>query len=424
MSTGDPLAVGISDIAVYLPPLQMDINKLVRRRIEEDPSLKRSLMSALEYTCQETIRFPAWWEDCVTMAAQSALNLLKRNVLSLDDLRYLSVGTETTVDLSKPVAAYVEGMLTTAGFPVPEEILTFQVQHACAGGMISLLSVIALLSVNNRPAESGLVICSDVARYEVSSTAEITQGAGSVGMSVCLNPRLLEIDIATAGYSSKDVDDFFRPVGSKTAQVKGSFSLRCYKKAIGQALSDHCMRSGRDPRDALVCADAFAIHSPFKTLPIEAMTELVGQHVGLSAEESRAFLSERDLDASIDPVRQVGNIYSGSMFLGLAVALWKRFQRLGDDIIGREVLLFSYGSGNTAVIVAGKVAVEAPDVIRSWSLDEMLGQAVPATFSQYDQWIERDDGMVTLRDGVIPADRFFLSAIRGDGYRVYDYQRT
>jgi hydroxymethylglutaryl-CoA synthase len=435
MSAAATTAVGIGDIALYLPSLQIDMGALIRRRIEENPLLRMALKRAFEYTQQKKVRFPAWWEDCATMAAQAALRLLTRGTLSLADLRYLAVGTETTVDHSKPVAAYVEGMLQEAGCAVPEGISTFQIQHACAGGMISLLAVLALLALTNRPAESGVVVCSDIARYDAASTAELTQGAGAVAMSACVDPKLLEIDVATAGYSSSDVDDFFRPLGSDTARVKGGYSLKCYKRAVSQALLDHCARAGREPREVLAGTDAFALHSPFMTLPVEAMSELIGRHLGLDDAASRAFLAERDLDAAVAPVGVIGNIYSGALFLGLASVLWKRYRRLGDDIVGRQVLLCSYGSGNTAAVVAGRVAAGAPEVIRSWTLDEELDHAVPASFRQYDRWMGSPDAAPNTADGavpdggavsedeVVPAQRFFLRGIREDGYRLYDYQR-
>lgn len=431
MSAGAATVVGIGDIALYLPSLEIDMSALIRRRIKENPLLRTALKRAFEYTQQKKVRFPAWWEDCVTMAAQAALRLLTRGTLSLADLRYLAVGTETTVDHSKPVSAYVEGMLQEAGCPLPEGISTFQVQHACAGGMISLLAVLALLAATNRPAESGVVVCSDIARYDAASTAEITQGAGAVAMSACTDPQLLEIDVATAGYSSTDVDDFFRPLGSETARVKGGYSLRCYKYAVSQALLDHCRRAGREPGEVLAGADAFALHSPFVTLPVEAMTELISRHLGLDDAASRAFLAERDLEAAVEPVALIGNIYSGALFLGLASVLFRRYQRLGDDIVGRQVLLLSYGSGNTALVVAGRVAAGAPDVIRSWTLDKVLDHSVPATFGQYDRWIGSRDGDggaapgggAAPDGGAVPGDRFFLRGIREDGYRLYDYQR-
>ncbi|TVR07026.1 MAG: hydroxymethylglutaryl-CoA synthase, partial [Spirochaetaceae bacterium] len=214
--------VGISDLTLYVPNPVMELDSLIERRIAEEPKLERRLLRAIETTGQKSMRYPELWQDNATLSAQAAHTLLSRaNRDSVSGLRYLAVGTETSVDHSKPIAAYVEGMLQGAGVPVPEQISTFQVQHACAGGTISMLSVGALLQVSGRSGESGVVICSDIARYDAPSTAEITQGAGAVAMLIETNPALIELDLQTQGYASRDVDDFFRPIGSVTAKVKG-----------------------------------------------------------------------------------------------------------------------------------------------------------------------------------------------------------
>ena len=172
--------VGISDLALHIPQPSYTIDQLVEHR-RGDARLAGLLRKVADSTGQRAFRFPELWEDTVTMAAQAAHSLIGRNLARLDlsALRYLTVGTETTVDHSKPVAAYVEGALQAAGQAVPRTLSTFQIQHACAGGTLSLLSVGALLALQGQTGESGLVVCSDVARYSVESTAEITQGAGA-----------------------------------------------------------------------------------------------------------------------------------------------------------------------------------------------------------------------------------------------------
>ena len=59
---------------------------------------------------------------------------------------------------------------------------SIDVQHACAGGTLGVLGVGALLSLRDRKEESGLVICSDIARYTEASTAELTQYAMKHGI--------------------------------------------------------------------------------------------------------------------------------------------------------------------------------------------------------------------------------------------------
>ena len=222
MEDSNTRSVGISDISVYLPKPVIDLHELVRRRVAQQPKLARHMERAMATTGQKSIRFPELWEDTATMAAQAAYDLLRRNPqLDLAAIRHLAVGTETTVDHSKPVSAYVQGMLQQAGVRLPDSLSSFQVQHACAGGTMALLSIAGMLQTSGRPGESGIVMATDIARYETESTAEITQGAGAVAMLVENSPRLIELDLATVGYFSRDVDDFFRPLGSKTAQGQG-----------------------------------------------------------------------------------------------------------------------------------------------------------------------------------------------------------
>ena len=112
---------------------------------------------------------------------------------------------------------------------------------------MALLSVASMLQTSNLPGESGIVMASDIARYDTESTAEITQGAGAVAMLVENSPKLIDLDLSTVGYYSQDVDDFFRPLGSKTAKVKGRYSMDCYLESLEGAFLDHCRRAGPEP---------------------------------------------------------------------------------------------------------------------------------------------------------------------------------
>ncbi|MEE8441017.1 MAG: hydroxymethylglutaryl-CoA synthase, partial [Spirochaetia bacterium] len=245
------ISVGISDVGIYIPTPLMDLDALLGERVKRDPSLERRLRRAIESTGQKSIRFPQPWEDSVSIAAQSAYDLLKRHPEMLAGLRYLATGTETSVDQSKPMAAYVQGMLQGAGIDIPETLMTFQALHACAGGTVAILGIAGMLAMSPERRESGLVISSDIARYDAPSTAEITQGAGAISVLIENNPRLMELDLDTQGLCSRDVDDFFRPNGSVTAKVKGGYSIQCYNEALDAAFHDHCARRGQTAEEVL-----------------------------------------------------------------------------------------------------------------------------------------------------------------------------
>ena len=418
--------IGISDINIYVPRSKLELEVLIKKRSEDNPRLARHLDRALRVTGQKTIRFTDVWEDPATMAAQSAYGLLKdKDPVILANLRHLVVGTESGLDHSKPLSAFVQGMLQGSGQEIPESLSSFQVQHACAGATLSLISVGGLLGMSNRSAESGLVIATDIAHYETKTTAEVTQGAGSVALLVETSPRLLELDLSTVGLCSRDVDDFFRPLGSATAKVKGRYSMEQYWANLEEAFLDHAQRIGELPSEALEATDFFVLHTPFRNMPESAMNVLLRRHLNLDEEQIRAFLEKRGFYRGVDPLARIGNIYSGSMYFFLASLLNDRFKEMGDKIVGKRMLLASYGSGNTMIVYSARVAEGAPEVIRGWEFDRIFDSAQDADFAAYQRWTEglhgREEYENLLKDVAVPPESFYLSGIREDGYREYAF---
>ncbi len=424
MQVSNRRRVGISDIRVYLPRPVIDLEELVRKRVAEHPRLARHMARALATTGQKSIRFPEPWEDTATMAAQAAWELLLTNPrLERAAIRHLAVGTETTVDHSKPVSAYVQGMLQRAGIALPDSLSSFQVQHACAGATMALLSVAGMLQTSELPGESGIVMASDIARYDTESTAEITQGAGAVAMLVESAPKLIDLDLSTVGYFSRDVDDFFRPLGSKTAKVKGRYSMDCYLESLEGAFLDHCRRAGKSPQAALTDTELVMLHTPFRNMPESAMQHLLQRHLGFTNGHTEGYLRDRGFYQGVDPLSYIGNTYAGSLYLALAFLLYHRFRELGERIVGKRVLLASYGSGNTMIIQAGQVMPQAPEVLSTWDLDRALAANRPASIDDYDLWMDgpceaADYGRLN-QGRQVPAGSFYLAGIREDGYREY-----
>ncbi|MFW6362334.1 MAG: hydroxymethylglutaryl-CoA synthase family protein [Spirochaeta sp.] len=418
--------VGISDIEIYIPPGKISLERLMEYRVQQNGFPEGKLQRAIEVTGQKAIRFPMVFQDNSTLAASSARGLYTRRTdKDAKNLRYIAVGTETSVDHSKPVAAYLQGMLQRSGIAVPNTLSSFQVQHACAGGTVSLLGIGALLQTGGRDGDSGLVVCSDIARYDAPSTAEITQGAGAVAMCVERNPELLEFDLGSTGYCSNDVDDFFRPLGSVTAKVKGGYSVQCYHEAFDNALIDHADRLGITPAQALQDTEIFVLHVPFKNMALTALTKAVQKHLELDETAAAAFLQKRGFQQSLEASTRIGNIYSGSAYLAMTFALQERYQTLGNELIGKNVMIASYGSGNTMLVFRATVAAGAPGVISGWNLDAIWEHENPEDMEAYLAWIDtpstREEQNKRLESAQVPAGLFSLSGIREDGYREYQF---
>jgi len=419
--------IGISDIELYIPDSRMELGQILQKRSSENPAFERRLKKAIESTGQKAIRFPADWEDSATMSANATRSLLKRRLKqsgSLKGLRFLATGTETSLDLSKPLSAYVQGMLQKSGLALPPTLSSFQVQHACAGGTIALLSVASSLAVAGTSGEFGLISCSDIARYDTGSTAEITQGAGAATMLVEKNPDLLEIDLATQGYASADVDDFFRPLDSITAKVKGQYSMQCYNEAANHAFQDHCNRLGKPPAQVLADADYFVFHVPFAKMAYTAARSLLTQYLHILDGEVDEYLKPRGFFEALETTAQVGNIYTGAAYLNLASLLYNEWKAKGSAIIGKTILVSSYGSGNTMVVFSARIAANACKVIANWNIPGLIADYKDCNFDTYSEWISKDPKLGCSKPDHhdIPSGRFFLQSIRDDGYREYAYK--
>lgn len=416
-------SIGINDLRIILPKSLLNVELIVEKRLAQDPQLEEHLNRAIKSTGQKSIRFPGSHEDSVTLACQAAYAILKNR--PLQNLRFITVGTETAVDHSKPISAYVLGGLRKAGLDIPWSLSTFQTQHACAGGSLAMLTIAAFLQVASQKNEEGLVLSTDIARYQTSTTAEITQGAGASAVILGKNPRLLELDLASTGFYSNDVDDFFRPLGQETAEVKGRFSVQCYFQAFQDAFKNYCQRKSLNEREALEGIDFFVLHTPFMKMAEQAMMNLLKRSAKMKDSEARSFLDSRDFYSAISPIADIGNMYNSSIFLVLAATLWNGWQKLGKGIAGKKILFGSYGSGNTMAVFEGVIAPTAPDVIKTWNLSHTLNHQNSGSFEQYLAWIERSKNgryPPVSNDLLIEAGNFYLKEIREDGYREYDFK--
>jgi hydroxymethylglutaryl-CoA synthase len=415
--------VGLHDLTLAFPRNRIDLAALVKRRIEQDPALETHLRRAMETTGQRSMRFPSIWEDTVTLAAEALRSLLDlRKDFDPKTLRMLAVGTETGVDMSKAASSYVLGLLQRSGYPLPTSLSTFQTQHACAGGTLALLTAAAFLQVG-RETDTAAVLTSDIARYKAPSTAEVTQGAGASALLLSKNPDLLELDLASPGFASHDVDDFFRPLGSTIAIVRGGYSLSCYHEALLEAFEDHCTRAGVDPATELQSTDAFYLHAPYANMPFSAMEKLLGKHLGFDQNASRRFLEERGFFSALEATAQIGNLYTGSLYLNLAFGLAERVPVWGPATAGKKVFLASYGSGNTMAVFTGTLAPNAARTVARWNLGALLTEACDPPFAAYQAWLDTVKTPDNYADALLtdpPASgRFALTSLRENGYREY-----
>ena len=195
------MKVGIDSIAFDIPKIYLPITTLAENRNIEADKLTKGLglhkMSFLDVH-----------QDVVTLASNAALKLIQQENLNPIEISRIYIGTESGVDSSKPVASYVlsnlEQIFGARSFKNCDVVdLTF----ACIGAVDSLQNCLDYIRLN--PTKKAIVIASDNAKYDLNSSGEYTQGAGSIAMLITANPRILsfpkEVGVATEG-----VFDFFK----------------------------------------------------------------------------------------------------------------------------------------------------------------------------------------------------------------------
>ena len=322
-------------------------------------------------------------EDTVALAANAARRALHKAGVSPSTIGLCIIGTETGVDHSKAASAYLHRMLE-----LPQNCRTYETKHACYGGTAGVLTALDWIASGSARGRNALVICSDIARYALHSAGEPTQGAGAVAMIIGENPRLLEIDLGVSGSYSKDVDDFWRPLYSKEAFVDGHFSVQCYLDAIAGAHQSYREVASSVGLDATPVRRVY--HVPYGKMAKKAHRHLCTSAGMTDVEADASFANE--VSSSLRLPSEIGNIYTGSLYLALASLL--HFE--ADQIEGQRIGLFSYGSGCTAEYFSGRVVEGAAAFVQTLEIAQPLANRRRYTIAEYET-IRRADNEIDNR---------------------------
>ena len=200
------LQVGIDDMALYVPSLYLELSELAEKRGIPYEKLKHGLDLERMAVCDAH-------EDAATMAAEAVLELFHHNALNPNEIGRIYLGTESALDGAKPTVTYAVGMVEAAlsekfGARALRRCDVVDLTFACIGATDALQN--CLDWVRGDVSRQAIVVASDMAKYELGSTGEYTQGAGAVAMLIKHNPRLMTIRDCF-GVGMESVHDFFKP---------------------------------------------------------------------------------------------------------------------------------------------------------------------------------------------------------------------
>jgi len=289
-------------------------------------------------------------EDAMTMAVAAARRLMSSYEIDPGSIGLVIVGTETGTDEAKPIASYVHRFLN-----LPTSCRVFDTKHACYGTTAALrMACDWCLSRKTRlnGGRKALVVATDIAKYEVGSAGEPTQGAGAVAMLVGTEPRILALDNVNEALYAEEVMDFWRPHYRNTALADGHESIKCYLKALGHTYGEYSLNTGL----ALQDYNYLLFHVPFPKMAYKGFKLLHEREVKAGGGNGGM---EADFEARVRPAiwanSEIGNVYSGSLYMSLAGLL----EREGEMAAGTRLGLFSYGSGSCAEFFSGEVGFDS-----------------------------------------------------------------
>ncbi len=407
------MAAGIDDIALYIPNLYLEASDFAKARGLDPAKLQRGL-GVEQMAIVDTNQDPA------CLAANACLNLMQKNKLSPEEIGRLYVATESSFDESKAMNSYVIGMLEQVyGKESFGHCGGIECKFACVSGSYALYDNTNWIRAGESEGQNAIVVVSDIAKYDLGSSGEVTQGAGAIAMLLNDKPRLLAFDPKVTSTSIKNEYDFYRPFGKETPIVHGQYSNLLYLIQVKNALADYkqkILKTGlvtlKDDETILDHIDYLNMHLPYSNMGKKALAYLVRHEwrdlprwkeiiaeIGMdepipkdprgtiesvladaefmakdheftklfTKTEKYAEVYESKLASSLIASKMVGNLYTASLYLGFRSSLEFEYQK-GVNLDGKRIGFGSYGSGASAMVFSGLVQPEYEEVVKDMNL--------------------------------------------------------
>ena len=341
------MKIGIDLISFYTPGYYLDLSLLAKQR-ERDPECFQKGIGQFKMSVTPPD------EDIVSMGANAAKTIV--DVTPRDSIKAIIVATETAIDQSKSAAIFIHKLLELS-----PHCRAIEMKQACYSGTFALQSAIALVALN--PHQKVLVICTDIARYELNSRGEATQGAGAVAMLISKDPRLVTFDSQPV-FVTDEVMDFWRPNYRSTAMVDGQYSTKVYLNALKQ-----CWHRYLQQNNQLSEVNLFCFHLPFTRMAEKALKQLCSTQQEFSKRMHA-------ITPGLKYNQTIGNSYTASLYLSLC-SLFDYAQDLALQRVG----FYSYGSGFMAEMFSGTIEKDYQHHL--FSLQHLIDNRQAVDFQQY-----------------------------------------
>ncbi|GGA74694.1 hydroxymethylglutaryl-CoA synthase [Ornithinibacillus halotolerans] len=357
------MKIGIDKIGFYSPHVYVDMEKLAEARGVEPAKFTIGIG-------QSQMAIAPITQDSVTLAANAALQIIDEE--DREKIDFVIFCSESGIDHSKSGGVYVHQLLGLN--PHARAVELKQACYAATAGIQMAKGHIAL-----NPESKVLVLGTDIARYGLNTPGESTQGAGAVAMIISANPHVMELEQHNV-YLTNDIMDFWRPIYSDKAFVDGKFSNEQYILFFNKVWEVYKEKSGLELKDM----EAICYHLPYTKMGLKALRTVLDE----ASEEVQERLLKNYQTSTIYN-RNVGNIYTGSLYLSLLSLLEN-----ADLEDGSRIGMFSYGSGAVGEFFTGVLQLNYRDYLIKESHQQLFNKREEVTVEKYEEIFE----------DVLPAD--------------------
>ncbi|WP_251546926.1 hydroxymethylglutaryl-CoA synthase [Limosilactobacillus caecicola] len=354
------MRIGIDEMAFATTPFYFEMDDLAAARGEDPNKYKIGIGQDRQAVVPPT-------QDIVTLGAQAAVKL---SATALKRVSTLIVATESGIDHSKASGIYIKHLLGLNDY-----IRVVETKEACYSATAALQFARGIVALN--PQEVVLIIAADIARYGLNTPGEVTQGAGAVAMLISADPHVLAVEPVSVPYT-QDLMDFWRPLYAENAHVDGKYSNQVYVDFFLKTYHRYQQITGRTLADFA----ALIFHLPYTKMGKKGLEGLLGDDHSNIAQRLRS-----NLQAEQTLSRQVGNLYTGSLYLGLLSLLQN-----GDVQPGERIGLFSYGSGAEGEFYSGILQPGYRDRIGEDQLTALTGRQ-RVSIEEYERLFNGQLGM-------------------------------
>lgn len=356
--------VGIEKIGIYIPKDYIRLSVLAEFRGVDPDKWNKGIG-------QDNMSVLPKDQDIISMGANACLKILdNEDKAKIDQVIF---ATESSVDFSKASSTYIHNLLG-----IQEFAKSYEIKQACYSATAAIQ--LACDYVRLRPDRKILIIASDVSKYGLKTSGEVTQGAGAIALLISSKAKVLEITNETVSYTENSFD-FWRPSFSDYPYVEGKYSTQLYIDAFVKLVEEFDRRFP----GVLNETEAIIYHLPFTRMGKKAIDFYRDILKEKGDKKSLGLLKKFDFwyenyEKSTIFSKEIGNIYTGSLYLSLLSLLMN-----GDLKDGDKIALFSYGSGSVAELYTGVLSDNYKDFLYREDIDHLLSRRHELSVDEYEK---------------------------------------